>query len=349
MNQIPANILSLTTEAALLVEKNRISYANPAATELLGPDCLNKHLSDVFGAEFAGVQASSFIGDVPIKGKHYIVRVSKMNFGQIIFFSPSDTAPVYLNDAMVFAANNTLNNLILSIETAYRQMPELGKSILAPLTRNCYSLTRIVSNANIVKSLSENNLVYELKQTDLSLLFGNIIDTVCKLYPCKNFSVDLGENICAPADATLVSKLFLNLISNCLTHTDDSHSVSIHLSEAGETVLLSVSDNGPGIPAAELHCVFDRYRHNFNPLQMAKGSGLGLSVVRGVAELHGGTLLMESRPDVGTCVRVSFSKKDLGKVCIHAPQSAYEGKMRNVLTELADCLSPDCFSEVFFD
>lgn len=353
MNQIPANILSLTAEAALLVEKNRISYANHAAIELLGYDCLNKHLSDVFGAEFSNVQSSSFIGDVPIKGKHYIVRVSKMDFGQIIFFAPSDTAPVYLNNAMIFAANNTLGNISLSIEAAYRNAQELGQtaleSSLAKLTRSCYSLTRIISNSTIVKSLAENNLIYELRHTDLSLLFGNILETVQKLYPGKNFSVDLGSNICAPADVDLVSKLFLNLISNCITHTADSHSVSIHLSEAADTVFLSVSDNGCGIPTDELHTVFDRYRHDFSPMQMGKGPGLGLTVVRGVAELHGGTLLIESRPDVGTCVRVSFSKKGLGKVCIHAPKNDYEGKMRDVLTALADCLPADCFTEKFND
>ena len=124
MNHISANILSLSSEAALLVEKNRISYANPVATELLGSDCVDKFISEIFGAEFTGTQASSFIGDVPIKGRHYIVRVSKLDFGQIIFLSPSSTAPVCINDSFIFAAKDALNNINMAIETGRFPIPD---------------------------------------------------------------------------------------------------------------------------------------------------------------------------------------------------------------------------------
>lgn len=353
MNHISANILSLTAEAALLAEKNRISYANPAATELLGSDCVGKFISEIFGAEFTGTQASSFIGDVPIKDRHYIVRVNKLDFGQVIFLSPSKTAPVFINDAFIFAAKDALNNINMAIEAGRRQAEVLENkslpAIFQALTRSFYSINRIISNASIVKSISENCLIYELKQTNLSLFFGNIMDTVCKLYPQNIFSLNLGENICAPVDANIASTLLLNLISNCLVHAEGCDKISINLSESSDMVLLSVSNNGSGIPSEELHCVFDRYNHNFGTMQMSKGAGLGLSVVRGAAELHCGTLLIESRPSLGTCVRVSFSKKNSGKVCVHSPKEDYEGQMSRVLMNLADCLPPECFTEKFND
>ncbi len=353
MNQISANILSLTTEAALLVEKNRIRYANPAATELLGSDCVDKFLSEIFGAEFTGTQASSFIGDVPIKGQHYIARVSKLDFGQLIFLAPSSTTPVYINDAIIFAAKDALNNINMAIESGRRQIQSLESktlpAVFQALTRSFYRLNRIISNASIVKCLAEGSLIYELKQTNLSLFFGNIMETVCKLYPNNIFSLNFGENICAPIDANMASTLLLNLVSNCLVHAVGCDKISINLSETADMVLLSVSNNGSGIPSEELPCVFDRYKHNFGALQMSKGAGLGLTVARGAAELHNGTLLIESRPSLGTCVRVSFSKKDSGKVCVHAPRDDYEGQMRHVLMNLADCLPQECFTEKFND
>ena len=353
MNHVSASILSLTAEPALLVEKNRISYANPAATELLGSECMDKFISEVFGAEFVGTQASSFIGDVPIKDRHYIVRVSKLDFGQIIFLSPSNTSPVYINDAFIFATRDALNNINMSIEAGRQQAEALGTTslpaVFQALTRSFYSLNRIISNASIVKSIAENSLIYELKQTNLSLYFGNIMETVCKLYPKNIFSLNLGENICAPVDTGIASTLLLNLVSNCLVHAEGCDKISISLSESSNMVSLSVSNNGKGIAPEDLNSVFDRYKHDFGAMQMAKGTGLGLTVARGAAELHSGTLLIESRPNFGTCVKVSFSKKDSGKVCVHAPKEDYEGQMRHVLMNLANCLPQECFTEKFND
>ncbi len=353
MNHISANILSLSSEAALLVEKNRISYANPAATALLGSDCVDKFISEIFGAEFIGTQASSFIGDVPIKDQHYIVRVSKLDFGQVIFLSPSSTAPVCINDAFIFAAKDALNNINMAIETGRLQTQTSDNkylpAVFQSLTRSFYSLNRIISNASIVKNLAEDSLVYSLAQTNLSLFFSNIMETVSALYHNCIFSLNLGENICAPVDTLMTSTLLLNLISNCLVHAEGCDKISITLSESADMVLLSVSNNGTGIPPEKLHCVFDCYKHNFGALQMPKGAGLGLAAAKGIAELHKGTLLIESRPSLGTCVRVSFSKKDNGKVCVHTPKEDYEGQMRHVLMNLANCLPQECFTEKFND
>lgn len=352
MDNLASNILSLSTEAAVLVEKGRIAFVNPAAAALLGADCVGKSVKDALSPELAETQAAAFIGDVPIGGRHYIVRVNKLDSCQLVFLTPSDTAPLFINDALIFSANNTLNNISMAVESGMQRAETLGDSVVSScfrsLTRSCYSLTRIVSNAGIVRSLAEGKLNYDKKMTDLSLLYSGLMDTIAKFYRPELFSLNLGKGICAPVDCQLAMQLLYNLVSNCLIHGGGCSKISLSLTDAGENVLLSVSDNGSGIAPDELHMVFDRYKHGFQSEELGKGAGLGLAVVRGIAELHGGTLLMESRQGNGTSVRVSLSKKS-GKTELWANDEIYCGQMRSILTGLADCLPAKCFSEKYSD
>ena len=82
---------------------------------------------------------------------------------------------------------------------------------------------------------------------------------------------------------------------------------------------------------------------------MGRGPGLGLSAARGVAELHGGTLLLESRPGKGTAVRVTFSRSlSPGERLLEG--SGGEGfTTRDLLIGLADCLPEEAFTEKYLD
>ena len=82
---------------------------------------------------------------------------------------------------------------------------------------------------------------------------------------------------------------------------------------------------------------------------MLSGAGLGLTVARSAAHLHGGTLLLESRQGKGTTVRVSLSRHSevLG---LRSPgESMEEGNMKAVLIGLADCLPDECYTERYMD
>jgi signal transduction histidine kinase len=83
--------------------------------------------------------------------------------------------------------------------------------------------------------------------------------------------------------------------------------VKVALGEDGAAAWLEVCDNGPGIPPAEREHVFDRF-HRL-PGNEAPGSGLGLSIVRRIASLHGARItLAEGGDGTGLCVRVSFTR-----------------------------------------
>ena len=101
------------------------------------------------------------------------------------------------------------------------------------------------------------------------------------------------------ADADKLERALRNLVQNAITATSDDGVIQIRLAERDRTVTLVVSDNGPGIPAEHLPNVFDRF-YRVDPARSRAGgsTGLGLTIVRSVAETHGGSV-QARRADLG--------------------------------------------------
>jgi signal transduction histidine kinase len=88
--------------------------------------------------------------------------------------------------------------------------------------------------------------------------------------------------------------LLRNLLDNALRYTPAGGEVSVGLQEQARGVTLCVTDTGPGIPPEEREAVFERFRRGAEAA--APGSGLGLSIVKRIAELHGSRVHLEAGP-----------------------------------------------------
>jgi signal transduction histidine kinase len=112
------------------------------------------------------------------------------------------------------------------------------------------------------------------------------------------------ESVLVQGDPAQLARLTDNLVGNAVAFTRAGGRVGVRLI-AGREPTLEVADTGVGIPAAERPHVFDRYfRGRYAREQAVGGVGLGLSIVRTVTHAHGGSVTLESTPDVGTTVRV---------------------------------------------
>ena len=108
-------------------------------------------------------------------------------------------------------------------------------------------------------------------------------------------------------DEARLRQIVTNLLSNALTHTPPTSQVGLSVGVVGRRAVLTVSDDGPGMPPEVASKVFDRfYRADLGRARSQGGSGLGLAIVASLTEAHGGTVTCASSPAAGTTVTVSL-------------------------------------------
>lgn len=152
---------------------------------------------------------------------------------------------------------------------------------------------------------AEENEEIELfrEQTDLSEMMDSIITNhQLKSNRLVQFRFDnlLGERL-VNVDRTHLTNAVSNLVDNAIKYSGDQPSVYIKTSLEGSKLVIRVKDNGIGIPKVYQQNIFDTFfRVPTGNLHNVKGFGLGLSYVKKIVELHGGTITVHSEPEKGS-------------------------------------------------
>jgi signal transduction histidine kinase len=126
-------------------------------------------------------------------------------------------------------------------------------------------------------------------------------------------------------DPDLLRRVVANLISNALKHTPEGTTITLAAQDDSlrHTLVLIVSDNGPGIPAEVLPRLFTRYARGAG-VKEGGSSGLGLAFCRLAVEAHGGTITVDSAPDRGTTFTILLPlPQAAGAVASGAPEATY--------------------------
>ncbi len=345
MVKSPSEILALTNEPAVLVCRGRIRYANPCACTVLGADCVGRTVRESFGADIAEAQAGAFVSGVRLCGKSYVLRVSPMEDGHVYFFSPQESAAEYLNDAFLYSLRNTLSGLSVAAERMRELAESTGGELTAcvnGVTHSYYKLLRLVRNISAIRDANRGGLINVPQMFDLAALCSSFVQTAGTLMSGEDIRFGYEGSLPVCGDPSVAELLLENLVSNCILHAHGHSRITINLLDIGDTAVLSVSDDGCGMPPELLPKVFERYRYGFELSEMGRGSGFGLSAALAAAGHHGGTLLLESRLGHGTSVRASIKKN--GPVELRGLTGAEDISVQAVLTGLADCLSDICFA-----
>lgn len=155
----------------------------------------------------------------------------------------------------------------------------------------------------------------------------DMIDSLYELYvmECegtqKKILLDLPEkdSLTIMSDPNRLLRVLENIIVNALRYTEDDGEIEIGaFREAallgGESIHITVRDNGIGIPAAEIPYVFDRFYRAANASTRKNGSGLGLSIVKSIVEKHKGKIWVESHEKKGSVFHVLFPSASLSDI-----------------------------------
>jgi PAS domain S-box-containing protein len=188
---------------------------------------------------------------------------------------------------------------------------------LEVVSRNTRVQAQLISDLLDISRITSGKLRLDINEVDLVSVMGDAIDTVQRDAEQKRIVLrrELDINVQAIAgDAGRLQQVIWNLLSNAIKFTPEGGTVAVRLRQNGSSVELSVSDTGVGIRSDFLPHIFDRFQQADRSITRRFGGlGIGLSIVKHLVELHGGTIRADSG---GTGHGATFT--------ILLPSSAYE-------------------------
>ncbi|HLT71860.1 MAG TPA: ATP-binding protein, partial [Cyclobacteriaceae bacterium] len=201
-----------------------------------------------------------------------------------------------------------LTLLINPLEDRIRMAADpVNKRELEVMLRNARRLLNLVNQLLDLSRLEAGTMKLVTVHDNLNAFVGIISASFMSIAQSRhiNFEYIAESEIDAWFDPDKMEKIVTNLLSNAFKFTDDGGLVSLKISRQGESVKIVVSDSGIGIPPDEIDRVFDRfYRVDHRDNREYEGSGIGLSLVKELVELHGGSISVTSEFGKGTCFSV---------------------------------------------
>ncbi len=175
--------------------------------------------------------------------------------------------------------------------------------------RICHRMDRLVKN---LLDLSALDLTDALDSTtvDLTALANSLLEEFDDIFRAASIqlTVDIQENVSFLADEEKLRRVLINLIDNAIKY-NGGQKPEIHFSlrKKNESIAMEISNTGPGIPADELSLVFNQfYRVEKSRATAHGGSGLGLTIVQRIVELHQGSIKIESAPHNMVRIRITL-------------------------------------------
>jgi len=193
-----------------------------------------------------------------------------------------------------------------------RQRDAMPPAVLRPqvdmMTRNAQRLLRLVNQVLDLARMESGALTLSTARQDLVEVARGVTLSFTPLAERRGIALRFhaeAEAVPVQMDAEQMEKVLLNLLSNAFKFTEPGGRVEVTLKEEQGTAVVEVRDSGIGIDPEKLPHVFERfYQADSSPNRRYEGTGIGLSLVRELVELHSGTVSVQSRPGEGSIFAV---------------------------------------------
>jgi two-component system CheB/CheR fusion protein len=207
-------------------------------------------------------------------------------------------------DHFLAVLGHELRNPLAAIRTTLEAMVENDniepklKRHFEVIERQSRSLHRLVDDLLDVARITRGTIELRLEAIDVSVVLGHATETVRPLANARSHTLTI-EMCPTPlwvrADSTRLEQIMVNLIQNAIKYTDPNGQIQVSCKSDGSHAVLGVSDTGRGIAAEDLPRVFDSFLQlDSSPARKQEGLGLGLSVAKRLAEMHGGAIAASS-------------------------------------------------------
>jgi len=178
--------------------------------------------------------------------------------------------------------------------------------LLEMIRTNSLRLGSLVEDLLAVSRLDDGALHLKLEPLPLAPLLRRAVSAAQSTSTRHLLTLKVEAEIpLVMADPDKVETVLGNLLRNAINYSPDGGTVAVEARRVGDEVVVSVEDQGIGIPPDKIDRIFDRFFRLENGRAAARGHGLGLYIARGIVERHGGRIWVESRPGEGS--RFSFT------------------------------------------
>ena len=202
-------------------------------------------------------------------------------------------------------------------------MPELQldsqtrQRYMGIVTDETHRLEQIIGDLLDLARLEGGGMTLRRDRADVEQLFNRVAERHERETTERDITLETRVDVTANSivgDADRLEQVLQNLAANALRHTADGGRIWLTAQRAGSDVVITVRDNGVGIPAEHLPHIFDRFYKADASRKAAGGSGLGLSIVKAIIERHGGTVTARNDNGATFEIRLPSAAADAPKV-----------------------------------
>lgn len=331
----------------IAAENGTVIYTNSAAGRMV-PDIAGTDASDIFGPELSAPGAA-----VRASWRGQTAEAADMGPLRLITVA-TDRTPLWEERSFVEAVVSGIHvslsgcmNKLFEVTKRVREAGDLGSiRQLAAMDKNICQVLRIARNLGRVYGDQDSVLAPCL--LELGVLARGLLASVGCF--CKDREVKL-ELVCERevefyGDGRLLEIMLMELVSNAVKYSRPGGTVTVTVGASGGSAMIKVSDSGNGDDPERIMAMRERFGIPAAALDPNAGAGLGLRVVRRIAQLHGGAVISETRPGgAGTTVTVALpiteSPTDTG---LSQPES-YCLDAFNILIQISDIADDSIYEE----
>jgi two-component system, OmpR family, sensor histidine kinase KdpD len=219
-----------------------------------------------------------------------------------------------LRSSLLSSVSHDLRTPLAAITGSASSLLDNGESLPAATRRDLLEnihdeaerLERLVNNLLEMTKLEAGAVQLKKELHIPGEIIGSAIARVEERLGARSLTTQIAPDLpLVPMDALLIEQVLVNLLDNALKYTPEGGPIDISAEIRDNRLVVEVADRGPGIPEADLPRLFDKFYRG--PQKETKsGAGLGLSICKGIIDIHGGTISAENGPGGGSLFRFTI-------------------------------------------
>lgn len=318
-------IRSMNLPMLFVDKEGKIAFTNQSFRKGFEiPHLKGRYYKDIFVGEMLDLVEQCYVFERPlstivkIQSRYYQVESSpvfsdheKLVFdGTIVLFTDvskmkeiEDMQKQFLSDVS-HELKTPMSAIIGSVEILKRdgmESPEIFNEFMDILLKESYRMQNIINDILELSRLDQTKVTLDYQELDIKAVVKESLDLFEPLAKEKHLSLIYHNKIKEPLilDYSTIKTILSNFISNAIKYSNEGV-ITIKTKKEDDTFILSVQDEGIGIPKNKLNCIYDRFYQVDKSRSSKISTGLGLSIVKKIVELNQGTIDVESTVGIGS-------------------------------------------------